>query len=166
MKNIFMGKSCRKWTSKASLRPFFILVNNPKQPLHARNSFETRYFERGLSKTLKKVNFIFSSKPSPFWCTKLSKTKGAWNWWPIALQVTKKVQKNSFISYILSDQVYWCNIRQLLSYFKNYIYKSLIIPLRFALLYLESVERKWKITKNWISQEWTELFRWNIKHFS
>ena len=37
-----------------------------------------RCFERGLSKSLKKVNFTFSFEPSPFECTKLSKTKGAW----------------------------------------------------------------------------------------
>ena len=48
-----MEKSCRKCASKASLDPFFILANNPKQLLHARNSFQKRYFERGLSKTLK-----------------------------------------------------------------------------------------------------------------
>ena len=35
----------------------------------------------------------------------------------------KQVQKNSFISYILSDQVWWCNMKQLLSYFKNCICK-------------------------------------------
>ena len=40
--------------------PLLILVNNPKQPLHTRNYFK-RYFEIVLSKTLKKVNFIFSS---------------------------------------------------------------------------------------------------------
>ena len=38
---------------------------------------------------------------------------------------------------------------------------SQIIPLPFALLYLESVERKGKITKVWISQEQKELFWWN-----
>ena len=32
-----------------------------------------RYFEKGLSKSLKKVNFIFSIEPSPFLWTKLSK---------------------------------------------------------------------------------------------
>ena len=31
--------------------------------------------------------------------------------------------ENSFISYILSDQVWWCNIKWLLSYFKNCICK-------------------------------------------
>ena len=37
---------------------------------------KVRYFERGLSKTPKKVNFIFSSETSPFQWRKLSKTKG------------------------------------------------------------------------------------------
>ena len=61
-----MEKSYRKCIPKASPDPFLILVNNPKQPLHARNSFKIRRFERGLSKSLKKVNFIFSLNPVPF----------------------------------------------------------------------------------------------------
>ena len=61
-----MEKSCRKYAPKASPRPLFILVNNPKQPLHARNILKIRYFERGLTKTLKKVNFIFSFQHNPF----------------------------------------------------------------------------------------------------
>ena len=78
-KNIFMEKLYTKCAQKASPDPVSILVNNPKQQLHARNSFKSKIFKRGLSKkTLKKVNF---------------------------LQVTKQVQKNSFIGYILSDQV-------------------------------------------------------------
>ena len=35
-----------------------------------------KYFEKELSKSLRKVNFIFSFEPSPFQWTKLSKTKG------------------------------------------------------------------------------------------
>ena len=42
-------------------------------------SLKVRYFERGLSKSLKKGNFIFSFEPSTFQQTKLSKTNGAWN---------------------------------------------------------------------------------------
>ena len=38
-----------------------------------------KHFERGLSKSLKKVNFIFSLQPSPFKWTQLSKTKGVCN---------------------------------------------------------------------------------------
>ena len=45
---------------------FLVLLNNPKQPLHSRNYFKMRYFEKGLSKSLKKVNFIFPFEPSPF----------------------------------------------------------------------------------------------------
>ena len=40
---------------------------------------KVRYFERGLSKSIKKDNFIFSFEPSPFQWARLSKTKGAWN---------------------------------------------------------------------------------------
>ena len=50
---------------------FFILVNNPKQIL-----LKIRYLERGLSKTLQKVNFIFSFKPIPFNVQSYQKQKG------------------------------------------------------------------------------------------
>ena len=79
---------------------------------------KVRYFE-GLSKRYKKGNFIFSAEPSPFQQTKLSKTKGAWDEWPVTTKVMKQVQKNYFISYVLSDQVWWCNIKRFLSYSKN-----------------------------------------------
>ena len=69
IKNIFMEKSCRKCAPKASSRAFF-KFGNPKQPLHARNSLKNKIFWK---KIIKKVNFIFSSKPSPFQWTKLSK---------------------------------------------------------------------------------------------
>ena len=46
--------------------PFLILLNSQKKPLHTRNSFKNKCFERGLSKTLKKVKFIFSFDPRPF----------------------------------------------------------------------------------------------------
>ena len=58
---------------------FIIFVNNPKQPLHARNSFKKRYYERGLWKNFNKGNFSFSFEPSPFQWTKLSKTNRTWN---------------------------------------------------------------------------------------
>ena len=35
----------------------------------------------------------------------------------------KASSENYFICYILSDQVWWCNLKQLLSYSKNYICK-------------------------------------------
>ena len=41
--------------------PFLILVNNPKQPLHARNSFTNRIFWKRIIQKFKKVNFTFLS---------------------------------------------------------------------------------------------------------
>ena len=41
-KENFYGKSCRKCAPKVDL--FRILVNNPKQPLHARNYFKSKIF--------------------------------------------------------------------------------------------------------------------------
>ena len=63
-----------------------------------------KYFERGLSKSLKKVNFIFSLKPSPF-NDQVIKNKRDLELVTAALQIMKQVQKNSFIRYVLSDQV-------------------------------------------------------------
>ena len=37
---------------------------------------KVRYFERGLSKSLTKVNFVFSFEPSPFQWTNYQKQKG------------------------------------------------------------------------------------------
>ena len=43
--------------------PFLILVNNPKQPCIQEIYLKIRYFERGLSKSLKKVYFFFLLNP-------------------------------------------------------------------------------------------------------
>ena len=44
--------------------PFLILVNNPKQPLHARNSFRNRIFWKTIIKKFKKVYFSFDRMSS------------------------------------------------------------------------------------------------------
>ena len=44
--------------------PFY--VNNPKHPHYMQEIILIRYFERGLSKNLKKINSISSFEPSPF----------------------------------------------------------------------------------------------------
>ena len=49
-----MEKSCRNCTPNTSPRSLLILLNNPKQPLHVRNSFKGKDSERGLLKSLKK----------------------------------------------------------------------------------------------------------------
>ena len=43
--------------------PFFILENKPKQPCMQEILVKIRYFERGLSKILKKLTLFFLSKP-------------------------------------------------------------------------------------------------------
>ena len=61
-----------------------------------------RHFERRLTKSLKKIKFIFKQKGSG---------------------TSHQFLFNSFIYYILSDQVWWCNVKQFLGYSKNYICK-------------------------------------------
>ena len=59
-KEHFYGKIMQKmFTKKLIPEPFFIWVNNPKQPLHARNYFKNKIFLKGIIKTFKKVNFKF-----------------------------------------------------------------------------------------------------------
>ena len=43
--------------------PFLILLNNPKQSLHARTLLKIRYFEREFSKSFKKIQLYFSFEP-------------------------------------------------------------------------------------------------------
>ena len=59
-----MEKSCRKCALKLDSNPLSILVNDSHWM--QKILLKIRYFERGLSKTLKKDNFIFSFEPSPF----------------------------------------------------------------------------------------------------
>ena len=62
-----MEESCRKFASKASPRPLFYFGKQPKSAIAYKKFFlRIIYFGRGLSKTFKKVNFIFSFEPSPF----------------------------------------------------------------------------------------------------
>ena len=56
---------------------FLILLNNQEQPSHARNSFKNKYFERGLSKTLKKLRLFFLSNPVNFNGQSYQKQKGS-----------------------------------------------------------------------------------------
>ena len=82
--------------------------------------------------------------------------------------------ENSFIRYILSDQVWWNNLKQFLSYYKNYICKFTqvnswhhkLFHFHLSFWTWEVWKGREKITKIWISWERKELFRWNKKHFS
>ena len=85
---------------------------------------------------------------------------------------TKQFQKHSFISYILSDQVWWWNMKWFLSYSKNYIYKFMrtnswhhkLSHFHFSFWFWKLQKQSEKITKIWIFRQQKELFRWNKKH--
>ena len=73
------------------------------------------------------MNIIFLSNPVSV-NNKIIKNKRGLELVTLTLQVTKQIQKNSFIPSCLSilycvlpDQVWWCNIKCFLSYSKNYI---------------------------------------------
>ena len=140
--------------------------------MHTRNYFKIKIFWKRLSKSLKKVNFVFSFKPSPFSWIKLSKTKGAWYYWPVALQVAKQVKKNVFISNILSDQVWWYNIKWFLSYSKNYIcyfieansWHHKLFHFHLSFWIWKVWKRREKITKIWMKKG-KKLFKKHFSHF-
>ena len=112
-----MNKLCRKWTSKASPRPFLILLNNTKQSFHARSSFKNKIFWNKIIKVLKKLTLCFLSNPVPFNGQGYQKQKGSGTSYQCLFRSRNKFRK------IPSDQVWWCNVKQFLNYSKNYIWK-------------------------------------------
>ena len=78
----------------------------------------------------------------------------------------RKIQKHSSIRYILADQVWWCNVKQFLSYCRSFICKFMQVSswhhklFHFHLPFW--IWKVWKgrekIAKNWICRERKELF--------
>ena len=74
----------------------------------------------------------------------------------------------------LSDQVWRCNVKQFLSYSKNYICKFMqanswhhkLFHFHLPFWIWKVWKGREKITEIWISGERKELFRWNKIHFS
>ena len=103
--------------------PFLILVNNPKQSLHAKISFKNKLFlKRGLSKSLKKVNFIFALNPVSFNGQSYQKQKGTGTSDQSLFKLQNKFRKiPSLVTYYLTkfDDV----TKQFFNYSKNYICK-------------------------------------------
>ena len=111
-------------------------------------------------KPLKKLTYFF------FWTQSLLMVKVIKNKRGLELVTChssdyKISSQNLFISYILSDQVWWCNIKRFLSYSKNYICKFMQANswhhklFHFHLSFW--IWKKWKgrgkNTKIWISRE-------------
>ena len=76
--------------------PFLILVNNPKQPLHTRNSLKD-ILKEDYQKAFKKLSLFFLSNPVPFNGQSYQKQKG-----PGTSDQSLFRSQNKFI---LSDQV-------------------------------------------------------------
>ena len=78
--------------------------------------------------------------------------------------------ENSFISCVLSEQDWWCNIKRFLIYSKNYICKFMQAKLWHKLFHLNLsfwICKVWKgrekVTKMWISQSFLDEIK-NIFH--
>ena len=71
-------------------------------------------------KPIKKLNLVFLLNPVTVNVQSYNKQKVPGNSDYSLFRLQNKFRK---FLYILSDQVWWCNIKQLLSYFKNYICK-------------------------------------------
>ena len=123
-------------------------------------------------KALKKLTLFFLSNPVPFNEQSYQKQKGRGTSDGSLFRL--QVQKNFFICYILSDQVWWCNVKQFLSNSKNYTCKFMqvnwwhhkLFHFHFSFWIWKLWKRKEKTTKIWICQKRKELFGWKTKHFS
>ena len=65
-KEHFYGKMQENGHQKLVPDPFFILVNNPKQSLRARNSFRNKIFWKGIIKNLQKIKLFLLLNPVAF----------------------------------------------------------------------------------------------------
>ena len=100
---------------------FLILVNNMKQPLHERNFFENKIFwKRIFNKSSKSQQYFFIRLQS-FLMHKTFKSKRG-----LALMTSlssgyETHLKTFFFNYFLTDQIWWFNMKQFLSYPKSSI---------------------------------------------
>ena len=139
---------------KLAPEPFLILLNNQKQPLPARNYLKNKVFwKRIIKKSLR--SFFFFSNPVPFNGQCYHKQKGSGTSHQSLFRTWNKFKKNSFFPDLLSDQVWWWNVKQILSYSKNYTCKFMQVNswhhklFHFHLsFWIWSVERKGKNHKN------------------
>ena len=124
-------------------------------------------------KALKKLTLVFLSNPDPCSGQSYQKQKGSGTSDQSLFRSRNKFRKIPLFV-ILSDQVWWCNTKQFLSYSKTYISKFMQVNSWHHKLFLfhlsywiwKVLKGKEKITKNCISREREELFKWNKKHFS
>ena len=131
-------------------------------------------------KPFKKLALFFLSNPVYFNRQCYQKQKGPATSAQSLFRLRNKFTKTSLLvyiiwpsSYILSDPVWWFNIKRFLSYSKNYTCKFMeanswhhkLFHFHLSFWIWKVWKGREKITKIWISREREELFRWNKKHF-
>ena len=88
---------------KLAQDPSLILLNNPKQPLHVRNSFKKSILKKGYQKALKKLTLIFLLNPILFKGQSYQKQKGTETSHQLLLRSQNKFRKIPvFVIYYLT----------------------------------------------------------------
>ena len=130
-----------------------------------------RYFEKGSSKGLKKLYFFFRT-PSHL-MDKIIKNKRDMEL-VTSCSSDYKTSWEKFLYWLcIISSIFWCYIKQFLSYSKNYICKFMqssswdhkLFHFHLCFWIWEMWKGRVKITKIWISEELKELFQWNRKYF-
>ena len=152
--------------------PFLIFVNNPKQPLYARNSYKNKIFWKRIIKMSLKSWFYFFFQIQSLLMDKVIKNKRGLKLMNSRSSGYKTSSKNSFISHILSDQVWWYNIK-----IHDIInYSTSICPFEFGKCgkeaeklqkfeYLENEKSFLDDIKNIFHSFWRVIIWWKNKKF-
>ena len=98
-----MEKHAGNVLQKLAPDPFLILLNNPKQSWHARNSFKNKVFWQDYQKAFKKLSLFFLSNPIPFNRQSYEKQKGLGTSHQLLFRPQNKFGKNPlFVIYYLT----------------------------------------------------------------
>ena len=127
IRNIFMEKIMQKMCTKTNPRHF--CFGKERKTAISCKKFSSKWdiLKEDYQKALKNLILFFLSNPVPFNGQNYQKQKELETSDQSLFRLrTKQVQENSFLSYVLSDPVCWCNIKRLLSYSKNYIFKFML----------------------------------------
>ena len=99
---------------KLVLDLYIILVNNPKQPSHARDSFKSKNYQ----KALKNVTLFFLSNPVPFNGQNCKKRKEPGTRDQSFFRLQNKFRTIPLLVVYCLTKFWWCKIKRFLSYSK------------------------------------------------
>ena len=150
---------------------FIILVNNPKQQLHAWNYFKSKILWKKIIKVLKKVTSSFSSHLVPFNRQSYQKQKRPGTSDQSLFTLQNKFRKISLlVMYYLTkfDHVIQSGFsvnskNSICKFMQANLWNHKLFHFHLPFWTWKVWKRREKITKIWTSQERKELFRLNIK---